>query len=214
MSIRFRPSPREKLADDIVHVLGITSGVVGACVLLGWAAVKLPGTSTAALAVYCMGLLAMLGCSGAYHMSSRTTAWKGLLRRLDHAAIFVKIAGTYTPFALLKMGGTAGLGLFILVWAVALLGAAAKLLLAARWDRLAIGVYLALGWSGVATLQPLAGSIAPEVLVLLAAGGIVYSIGVVFFVWESLPFHNAIWHAFVLLGTACHFGAIAIAVAH
>jgi len=206
-------SRSEKLADNIVHVLGISSGLIAAALLLGWAATTQPLTATAALAIYCAGLIAMLGCSGAYHMIPATT-WKGTLRRMDHAAIFLKIAGTYTPFALVKMGGSVGLALFVAVWTVALLGAAAKLLLETRWDGLAIGVYLALGWSGVATLQPLAASIAPASLILLGVGGVLYSVGVVFFVWRSLPFHNAIWHAFVLLGTACHFGAVSIAVAH
>ena len=213
MRMSMRASDNEILADHIVHVLGIASGVVAAVLLLGWAATTLPATATAALAIYCAGLVAMLCCSGAYHMIPAPT-WKATLRRLDHAAIFLKIAGTYTPFALVKMGGTAGLWLFVGVWAVALLGAAAKLLLAAQWDRLAIGVYLALGWSGVATLQPLASSIAPTALVLLGVGGLLYSIGVIFFVWRGLRYQNAIWHLFVLLGTACHFGAVSIAVAH
>ena len=91
--------------DTAVHVLGIGSGLVGAAALLAWAATSLAPEATAALVVYCIGLIAVLGCSGAYHMS-RTPARKNMLRRLDHAAIFVKIAGTYTPFALVKMGGT------------------------------------------------------------------------------------------------------------
>ncbi|MDX2158881.1 MAG: hemolysin III family protein [Hyphomicrobiaceae bacterium] len=206
-----RTASGERLADDIIHVLGIGCGLAAATLLLGWAAANLPGMATMALAIYCAGLLAMLGCSGAYHMS-RAVAWKGTLRRLDHAAIFLKIAGTYTPFALVKMGGSAGLALFVVVWVVALAGAAAKLLLDAQWDRLALAVYLALGWSGIATLQPLASSIAPASLWLLAAGGLIYSLGVVFFLWRSLPYHNAIWHLFVLIGTACHFGAVAVAV--
>lgn len=204
---------REKIADNIVHVLGILSGVIAAALLLGWAIMTQPVSATATLAIYCVGLVAMLACSGAYHMISAPT-WKATLRRLDHAAIFLKIAGTYTPFALLKMGGTPGLVLFACVWAVALLGAAGKLLLATQWDRLAIGLYLALGWSGVAAFDPLVASVAPAALVLLAAGGIVYSVGVIFFLWRSLPYHSAIWHFFVLLGTACHFGAVSIAVAY
>ena len=207
------PTQREVLADHIVHVIGMAGGLVAAVGLLTWATRNLPAPSTVALAVYCAGLLAMLGCSGAYHMLS-VPAWKPTLRRLDHAAIFLKIAGTYTPFALVKMGGTAGLSLFAAVWVVALAGAAAKLLLSAQWDRLAIGLYLALGWSGVATLQPLVSAIDFGALVLLAAGGIIYSLGVVFFLWTGLRYQNSIWHGFVLLGTACHFGAVALAVAN
>jgi hemolysin III len=207
-----RPWQSEILADRVVHVVGMAGGVIGATALLTWAFFSsLPTGSVVALAIYCAGLLAMLCCSGAYHLLSAPT-WKPVLRRLDHAAIFFKIAGTYTPFALVKLGGSTGLTLFAGVWLVAVAGAAAKLLLSAQWDRLAIGVYLALGWSGVATLQPLAGTLSSAALVLLAAGGIVYSLGVIFFVWERLPYQTAIWHAFVLAGTACHFAAVTLAV--
>ncbi len=204
-------SHSEVFADNVIHVLGIGSGLIGAALLLGWATTTLPAAATAALTIYCIGLMAMLGCSGAYHMSG-ASAWKGTLRRMDHAAIFVKIAGTYTPFALVKMGGTTGLTLFLAVWVVALAGAGAKLLLDAQWDRVAIAVYLALGWSGVFTMQQLAASISTEALILLCAGGLIYSVGVVYFLWQSLRYHSAIWHLFVLLGTACHFGAVSVAV--
>lgn len=206
-----RPWQSEVLADRIVHVVGMASGVLGAAGMLIWATSALPGTAVAAISIYCAGLLAMLGCSGAYHMSP-SSRWKPTLRRLDHAAIFLKIAGTYTPFALVKLDGVLGVALLSGVWLVALSGAAAKLLLSARWDRLAIGVYLALGWSGVLMLGPLGMALSSGVLILLAAGGIVYSLGVIFFVWERLPYQTAIWHAFVLAGTACHFGAVALAV--
>jgi len=206
------PTSREVLADHVIHVVGMAGGLLAACGLLAWAAPNLPVPSTVALAIYCAGLVAMLGCSGAYHMLS-APAWKPTLRRLDHAAIFLKIAGTYTPFAVIKMGGTTGFLLFAAVWVVALAGAAAKLLLPAHWDRLAIGVYLALGWSGVAALNPLASAVDPSALILLAAGGIIYSLGVVFFLWSGLRYQNAIWHGFVLVGTGCHFAAVALAVA-
>lgn len=204
---------REILADHAVHVVGMVCGVLAAAAMLVWAACQLPPMTAVALAIYCVSLVAMLCCSGAYHML-HAPAWKPMLRRLDHAAIFIKIAGTYTPFALIKLGGLTGITLFAGVWIVALFGAAAKLLLAAQWDRLAIGVYLALGWSGVATLQPLTATLASGALLLLAVGGILYSVGVIFFLWERLPYNNAVWHAFVLAGTACHFGAVALAVAN
>jgi hemolysin III len=208
-----RTVPRnEKLADHAIHVVGIASGTLGAIGLLWWAASELPWKSMAALLVYCFGLLAMLSCSGAYHMSG-PTRFKGLLRRLDHAAIFVKIAATYTPFAFVKMGGPAGTALLVVVWGVALAGAAAKLLIETRWERLALVLYLILGWSGIAAMQPLAAAVEPAALMLLAIGGAIYSAGVVFYLWQSLPYHNALWHLFVLVGTACHFGAVAIALA-
>jgi hemolysin III len=171
----------------------------------------LPLSSTAVLAVYGATLLAMLGFSAAYHMV-RVPAWRGRLQRMDHAAIFLKIAGTYTPFAAIKIGGATGWTLLAVVWVVALLGAAGKLLLASTWDRLAVPLYLALGWVGVAAAPRLVDSVTPAVLALLGIGGLLYSFGVVFHLWRSLPYQNATWHLFVLAGTACHFAAVTSAV--
>ncbi|MGE5510898.1 MAG: PAQR family membrane homeostasis protein TrhA [Bacteroidota bacterium] len=200
----------ERIADAVIHVLGVTAGLVAVTAMLAAAVAYLPPGSTATLAIYGAAMLAMLGFSAAYHLA-QASRWQGLLRRLDHAAIFLKIAGTYTPFALLKIGGAGGYALLLSVWSVALLGAAGKLLLASTWDRVAIPLYLALGWAGVVMLPPLAGSVTLITLVLLAVGGSLYSIGVIFHVWRSLPYQNAIWHLFVLAGTGCHFGAVTTA---
>ena len=110
------------------------------------------------------------------------------------------------------MGGVAGYALLGSVWIIALLGAAGKLLLESTWDRSAIVLYLALGWAGLLVFQPLSASVTPSVLLLLAFGGGLYSIGVIFHIWRSLPYQNAIWHFFVLLGTGFHFGAVVTAV--
>ncbi|KAB2914766.1 MAG: hemolysin III family protein [Hyphomicrobiaceae bacterium] len=201
----------ERTADNIIHMVGVAAGAVAVIVMLVLAVRHLPAASTASLAVYGAGMLAMFGCSAAYHMAP-VTKWKGFLQRLDHAAIFVKIAGTYTPFAAVKIGGIGGFGLLGSVWAVALLGAAGKLLLASTWDRLAIPLYLILGWVGVVMFRPLAASVTPVALILLAIGGVLYSVGVIFHVWRTLPYQNAVWHGFVLAGTGCHFGAVTSAV--
>lgn len=202
-----RPTTRERAADNIVHVVGVMLGLTAVLSLLVAACWHLPLPSTASVVVYGAGLLSMLGFSAAYHMLP-VPAWKDRLRRLDHAAIFVKIAGTYTPFAAIKIGGTAGWALLTTVWTVAMLGAAGKLVLASTWDRLAVPLYLLLGWTGVLMVAPLAQSVTNIVLVLLTLGGILYTAGVVFHLWRSLPYQNAIWHVFVLAGTACHFGAV------
>jgi hemolysin III len=201
----------ETYADNVIHWIGVTAGLVAVSAMLIAAMLHLPGTSTLSLAIYGAAMIAMFSCSAAYHMV-RAAEWKGLLRRLDHAAIFVKIAGTYTPFTAIKMGGTGGLTLLALVWTIALAGAAGKLLLASTWDRLAIPLYLVLGWIGIIVFWPLASAIGTVAVVLLATGGLLYSIGVVFHLWASLPYQNAIWHAFVLIATACHFGAVTTAI--
>ena len=201
----------ERTADSIVHVTGVTAGLIAVIAMLVQGFRYLPMPSTASLAIYGAGLLAMLGCSAAYHMVP-VPGWKGILQRFDHAAIFLKIAATYTPFAIVKMGGILGYVLLILVWAVALVGAGAKLLLASSWDRTAIVVYLALGWAVLTVIQPLSQSVPVAALLLLGLGGGLYSVGVIFHVWRSLPYQNAIWHLFVLAGTACHFAAVTQAV--
>jgi hemolysin III len=201
----------ERTADSIVHVTGVTAGLIAVIAMLVEGFWYLPMPSTASLAIYGAGLLVMLGCSAAYHMVP-VAGWKGILKRFDHAAIFLKIAATYTPFAIVKMGGILGYVLLILVWAVALVGAGAKLLLASSWDRAAIVVYLALGWLVLTVIQPLSQSVPVDALLLLGLGGGLYSVGVIFHVWRSLPYQNAIWHLFVLAGTACHFAAVTQAV--
>lgn len=209
--MRVSDTPGERMADSIVHVIGISAALVAVIGMLVAAVPHLPTASTASLAVYGAGMLAMLGCSAAYHMVPVADT-KGLLQRLDHAAIFLKIAGTYTPFAAIKIGGAGGFSLLVSVWMVALLGATGKLLLASTWDRCAVPLYLALGWVGLVMLQPLAASVAPAALILLGIGGVLYSVGVIFHLWRTLPYQNAIWHAFVLAGTGCHFGAVTAAV--
>jgi hemolysin III len=204
-------TPGERIADGIIHAVGICAGFVAVIAMMAAAIPSLPFSATASLAVYGAALLAMFGFSAAYNLLPAPN-WKRTLRRLDQAAIFLKIAGTYTPFALIKMGGVAGYTLLSLVWAVALLGAAGKLLLKSSWDGVDIVLYLALGWAGLVAFQPLSASVTPSVITLLAIGGGLYSVGVIFHVWQSLKYQNAIWHAFVLAGTSCHFGAVTAAV--
>jgi hemolysin III len=202
---------REHAADTIVHAIGIVAGLFAVTAMMVAAVSHLPHASTASLAIYGAGMLAMLACSAAYHMIP-AARWTGVLQRLDHAAIFLKIAGTYTPFAAIKIGGIAGFGLLGSVWLLALLGAAGKLWLASTWDRIAIPLYLVLGWIGVVMLKPLVASVTPATLVLLGIGGLLYTVGVLFHVWRSLPYQKAIWHVFVLAGTGCHYGAVTSAM--
>ncbi|MFZ4532931.1 MAG: PAQR family membrane homeostasis protein TrhA, partial [Alsobacter sp.] len=156
---------------------------------------------------YSCGLVAMLCFSAAYNMVPPSRI-KWLLRRADHSAIYVMIAGTYTPFMTQMKDTALAASLSATVWIGALAGVALKLSLPGRYDRAAIAIYLALGWSVLIVIDPLAASLPQAALWLLASGGILYSTGVVFHVWESLPFQNAIWHGFVLAAAACHYVAI------
>ncbi len=201
----------ERIADGFVHVIGISIGLIGFILLLVYAIPSLPVSSTTALVIYGVSMIAMFGFSAAYHLIPLPD-WKGMLRRFDQAAIFVKIAATYTPFAFIKMGGFSGYGLLIIVWAIALFGAIAKLYIRERWDKYSIYLYLGLGWVGLLFFYPMFSSIPFASVILLLAGGAFYSIGVVFHLWTSLLYQNAVWHAFVVAGTSCHYAAIVKAV--
>ncbi|MBW8270066.1 PAQR family membrane homeostasis protein TrhA [Caldovatus aquaticus] len=202
---RSRYSRGERAADALVHALGI-AGALAACGLL--AAARPVGLRAAvALGFYAAGLLAMLGCSALYNLAA-DGARKARLRRLDHAAIFAMIAGTYTPVALLAIGGAWGWGLLGAVWAGAAGGVAVKLLAPARFERASIAAYLVLGWAGVVALGPLLSALPPPDLALLVAGGLLYSLGVLVHLATRLPYHNALWHALVLAAAACHYAVI------
>ncbi|MDP2621959.1 MAG: hemolysin III family protein [Hyphomicrobiales bacterium] len=197
----------ERVADGCMHLLGVTASLAAAVTLMIVAGQMLPALSLVPLAVYGAGLVAMFACSAAYHLIRKGKA-KELFRRLDHAAIFVMIAGTYTPFALLNMGGAWGIGLLSAVWAIALFGAAAKLFLPRAFERISLALYLAQGWAVLVTLKPLAAAVPTLALVLIVVGGVLYTLGVLFHLWRRLPYHNAIWHGFVLIAAGVHYAAI------
>ena len=197
----------ERLVDAAIHGLG-AAGSVAAVVWLLWTALPQGGPLAIVSAlIYAAGLVAMLWASAAYNLTSHPE-WKERLRRYDHAAIFVMIAGTYTPFMLLAIGGWIGGGLLAVVWGVALAGVAIKLLHPRRWERTAVVMYLILGWIGLPTVGMLISALSTEALTLLGIGGVVYTLGVGFHLWDKLPFQNAVWHGFVLTAAVCHLLAV------
>ena len=198
---------RELVADGAIHVIGIAAGLAGAAILVIAAATRGSPLELAALATYAGGLLAMLGCSAAYQIM-RSSRRRELLRCFDQSAIFLMIAGTYTPFTLLRLRPAWDLVLTGLVWAVAVTGIALRFFRPQVFDRISLAFYLALGWAALAAIAPLVPFVRESTLVLLAAGGVLYSAGVVFHVWDRLPFQNAIWHAFVLVGAGVHYAAV------
>lgn len=198
---------RELAADRVIHLLGIALGITGAIAIVVVAAVMRRLDELPPILIYAAGLLAMLGCSAAYNMF-RTSRWRDWLRRFDHAAIFAMIAGTYTPFTLLGLKGAWSISLTAVIWAVAGIGIAIKLLKPQRIETVSIALYLALGWIGVVAAGPFMAAFDPVTLSLLAAGGILYSSGVVFHLWHRLPYQNAIWHGFVLAAAAVHYAAV------
>jgi hemolysin III len=198
---------RESVADACVHAVGVPAAAVGAVFLVVLAAGIAKTWEVGSVVVYACALILMLGFSAAYNMW-KPSLMKGWLRRLDHSAIFVMIAGTYTPFMTQLGDATLSIGLGAGVWAGAVAGVALKVLAPGRFDRLAVLLYLGLGWSIVVALGPLMEALPTSAMALLAAGGALYTVGVLFHIWESLPFQNAIWHVFVLAAAACHYGAV------
>ena len=196
----------ETLADAIIHLLGVALAVCGTAVLI---VIAVHGGDTArliAVAIYLAGLLAMVGFSAAYNLWP-VSPFKWWLRRLDHSAIYLLIAATYTAF-MLPMHGAAPAITLAVIWAAALAGIAIKLLWPGRFDRTSVVFYLVMGWSGLFTIGPIAAALAPVTLTLIAAGGVLYSTGVVFHAWRSLRFQNAIWHGFVLVAAGIHYLAV------
>ena len=202
----------ELIADAVLHVLGLLFGL-GALIAL--AAIALPDASApvlVGLGAYAFGMLSMFGCSALYNLT-RHPRRRALFRRFDHAAIFLMIAGSYTPFALTKLSGPAGHWLLAFVWGMALVGIVLKLAWPDRYERLAVVAYLLVGWSVLLEIRPLFDAMSAAGITLLFAGGALYSIGVIFHLWERLRYQTAIWHGFVLAAAACHFAAVVHEVA-
>ena len=198
----------ERIADGTMHGLGVVGAIGGAVyLLLGTRNAVDPALMTGLL-IYAVGLMATFCASAFYHM----TPWeeiRPMLRRIDHAAIYLKIAGTYTPFVM--MIGT-GFGYLVLaaVWVMAVIGIVTKLFFWRTPSRLGLFLYLGMGWISVFLVFSLIPVMPRHAMWLITAGGLLYTAGVVFFAWENLKFSNAIWHGFVVVGSACFYGAIAM----
>jgi len=198
---------RELIADGVVHAIGVALGVPAAVAAVLIAVLGGGVEQLMPVLLYALGLVAMFGCSAAYNVfrRSRARAW---LRRLDHAAIFAMIAGTYTPFTVLGLDGAWSVGLTATIWTIAGLGVTAKLL-QPRWiEPVSTVLYLALGWIGLIAIRPFIDSMAFSTLLLLLVGGVIYSAGVIFHVWQRLPYHTAVWHGFVLVAAGVHYAAV------
>lgn len=199
----------QSLAEEVVNV--ITHGAGALVALAGlwalWSAADGDPLRAVAGSVYGSSVVAQLSASAAYHAVPWPRAKRWLLA-VDHAAIFVLIAGTWTPFAAVSLGGLAGALVLGAVWAVALAGALLETVFLGRWWQLSTALYVLLGWAGVALAWPLSGVLPWEALAWLLGGGVAYTGGVVFFCWERLRWHHGLWHLCVLAGAACHFVAV------
>lgn len=204
-------SRAERLSDAAVHIAGIGVAMILAPVLVVVAATGGNDRGLViAICVYGLSLIAMLACSAIYHMTPAPEL-KDRLRRLDQSAIYLKIAGTYTPFAVLS--GPQSMPFLAGLWAAAAAGVSIKLIARRELFGLTVALYLAMGWAAVLAGAPILDHLTPEGFRLVLAGGVLYSVGVLFLIWERLPFHTTIWHVFVLTASLILYAAVMIEVA-
>ncbi|SHJ49717.1 hemolysin III [Malonomonas rubra DSM 5091] len=197
----------EEIANSVTHGLGMLLSIGGLAVLVGFASVHGNAWHITACSIFGTTLILSYATSTLYHSIPLPGA-KRVLKVLDHSAIYLLIAGTYTPFTLVSLRGPWGWSLFGTVWGLALLGIILKATMLGRIAGISTAVYLAMGWIVLIAIKPMLGAVDTGGLLLLLAGGLAYSGGVVFYLWRRLPYNHAIWHLFVLTGSLCHFFSI------
>jgi hemolysin III len=195
----------EAMADAAVHIVGLVFAVNASLWLL-WTVTGL--SAVVSVSIYCVGLLTMIGCSAAYNMTPSARPSKKILRRLDHAAIFIMIAATYTPFAVNRLASPFGPIILTVIWTAAMAGVVMKVLFPSKMEKIGVALYLVMGWLIVTVIEPLAHTMATVDFWLLIGGGVVYSAGVIFYLLDRLPFNRAIWHGFVLAAAVLQFSSI------
>ncbi len=200
-------SPREELLNAVTHGIGVALSVAGLAWLVTWASLHGTAWHIVSAAVFGTTLVLLYTSSTLYH-SFRDERTKRLWRKLDHAGIFLLIAGTYTPFALVSLRGPWGWSLFGVTWGLAVVGIALKFWFTGRFRGVSTAIYIGMGWIVVIAARPMLAQVPAVGLWLLLAGGLCYTGGTVFYLWKRLPYHHAIWHLWVLAGSVCHFFAV------
>lgn len=198
---------REEIASSVTHGVGVVLAIAGLAVLVAFATLHGDAWHVVSCSIFGAALILCFTTSTLYH-SVQAERIKHLLRTLDHTAIFLLIAGTYTPFLLVNLRGPWGWSLFAVIWGLTFAGIALRLFLKGRLHGLVVSIYIAMGWIVVVAIQPMLERVGTGGLILLAAGGLAYTTGVIFYKWRRLPYNHAIWHGFVLAGAALHFFAV------
>ncbi len=197
-----------ELANGITHGVGLLLSQLGLVILVVMAVSRGSARHVVACSIYGSTLVLLYLASTLYHSIHAPRA-KRVLRLIDHISIYLLIAGTYTPFTLVTLRGGWGWTLFGVIWGLALVGTVFKLFIPpGRWEFVSVALYLAMGWTAIVAIKPLHEQLSTGGLIWIFAGGAAYTLGVVFYCWESIRHHHAIWHVFVMLGSACHFFAV------
>ncbi len=197
----------EEIFNAVTHGIGILLSVIGLCVLVPMAAIYGDAWKVVSSAIYGTSLIVLYSASTLYH-SFTNPKIKSILNMCDHISIYYLIAGTYTPFVLVNMRGVWGWVIFGIIWGSAIIGTTLKLIYGNRFRKVSTILYLCMGWIVVIAAKPLIVNTEPVGLLLLLIGGLLFSFGVIFYKWKSLPYNHGIWHLFVLAGTICHFFAV------
>ncbi|MCG9575920.1 hemolysin III family protein [Vibrio tubiashii] len=201
-------STKEEFANTLTHALGMVLSIVGLVLLLLKSTENNADTLTiTSMSIYGSSMIVLFLASTLYHAIPYKRA-KRALKTFDHCAIYLLIAGSYTPFLLVSLRTPLAIGLMVVIWSIALFGIIMKLAFVYRFKKLSLVTYLTMGWLSLIVIYQLAMNLSAGGLTLLAAGGVIYSLGVIFYVAKRIPYNHAIWHGFVLAGCACHFFAI------
>lgn len=198
---------QEEIANSVTHGIGAGLSVAGLVALVITAVRYGDAWQIAAVSVFGASLVLLYAASTLYHAIQHPRL-KPLLRKLDHASIYLLIAGTYTPFLVISLRGPVGWTLLAVVWGMALLGVLWKMFFTGRFEVIATIVYVLMGWMGVVAIRDMLAAVPPLGVIFLFAGGIIYTAGVLFYALEKIPYNHAVWHVFVLGGSICHFTAV------
>jgi len=202
-AVKFYPPLEEKLNIGS-HVVGAVLSVLALVLLLFKGVESDSLINTTGLLIYGLSLLTLYIASSLYHASKNPTI-RSRMRVVDHAAIYVLIAGTYTPYMLITLPGTLGYSILVVAWVMALVGVVLKIFYTGHFEVLSTSLYILMGWAIVFAIKPLAANLSPEGLYWLIAGGIAYTVGAILYAIKHIPYNHAIFHVFVLLGSTCHF---------
>ena len=197
----------EEIANSVTHGAGLVASVAGLVVLVTAAVRRGDAWLITSCVIYASTLVLLYAASTLYHSLAATRA-RHVFQIIDHSAIYLLIAGTYTPFALVNLRGPWGWTLLVIVWALAVAGVTAKAVFGPRWPIVSTVLYIAMGWTAAVAFKPMMLHVAPAGIAWLVAGGLAYTGGVAFFAWDRLRYNHAMWHLFVLGGSVCHFVAV------
>ena len=202
-----RYSLGEEIANSITHGIGVVLAIAALVILTVFSVAYGNTWHIVSVSVYGTTLILLYTASTLYH-SIQNPRVKSILRILDHSAIYLLIAGTYTPFTLVNLRGSWGWWLFGVIWGFAVLGVVFKMSFMRHWRTVSLGLYIGMGWAVVVAIKPLIASVSASGIVFLLLGGLAYMVGILFYGWKKMKFHHAVWHIFVLTGSILHFFAV------